>query len=149
MFTASSAAQAKPASYRGDWSADSRTTWRDDDGEPRVQINLRSNAGDSCWGFGVNLRDLVGLPSSALANVADNVQFSWTRQSGSFRFTGSFDQGRGNGTYAFTPDQAFITNMAAVGYPRLVGRGRDPVPHPQGDAWLHQRHARRRLRYRV
>lgn len=40
------AALAQPAAYRGDWSADSRQTWRGDDGEPRVQFNLRRNAGD-------------------------------------------------------------------------------------------------------
>lgn len=109
----------QPATYRGDWSADTRNTWRDDDGEPRVQLNLRSNAGDNRWGFGVKLRDLAGLPASALAGAASNLQFSWTREAGTFRFTGSFDQGRGNGTYTFTPDQAFITNMGAAGYRNL------------------------------
>ena len=111
--------QAGPAVYRGDWSADSRNTWRDDDGEPRVQFNLRSNAGDNRWGFGVRLRDLAGLPSSALSNTADNIQFTWTREAGTFRFSGSFDQGRGNGTYTFAPDQAFISNMGAAGYRNL------------------------------
>ena len=112
-------AQAQPASYRGDWSADSRNTWRDDDGEPRVQFNLRSNAGDSRWGFGVRLRDLAGLPSSALSSTADNIQFTFAREAGSFRFSGSLDQGRGNGTYTFTPDPSFITNMGAAGYRNL------------------------------
>lgn len=112
-----SAAQA--ASVSGDWTADTRSTWRDDDGEPRMQFNLRGDAGDNRWGFGVKLRDLVGLPASALASTANNIQFSWTREAGTFRFTGSFDQGRGDGTYAFTPDQAFITNMGAAGYRTL------------------------------
>ncbi|MGE0865176.1 MAG: hypothetical protein AB7P34_14870, partial [Vicinamibacterales bacterium] len=84
-----------------------------------MQINLRGNAGDNRWGFGVKLRDLVGLPASALASTANDVQFSWTREAGTFRFTGSFDQGRGNGTYAFTADQAFNTNMGAAGYRSL------------------------------
>src|SRR6187431_2832582 len=93
---------AQPATYGGDWTADTRNTWRDDDGEPRVQLNLRSNAGDNRWGFGVKLRDLAGLPTSALASAASNIQFSWTREAGTFRFSGSFDDGRGAGTYAFT-----------------------------------------------
>ncbi|MDO8677073.1 MAG: hypothetical protein Q7R30_00690 [Acidobacteriota bacterium] len=109
----------QPAAYRGDWTADSRITWRDDDGEPRVQFNLRSNAGDNRWGFGVKLRDLAGLPSSALSNTADNIQFAWTREAGVFRFSGSFDQGRGNGTYTFTPDASFISNIGAAGYRAL------------------------------
>jgi hypothetical protein len=107
------------AAYRGDWSADALNTWRGDDGEPRVQFNLRSSAGDSRWGFGVRVRDLAGLPPAALANAASDVQFSWTKEAGTFRFTGSFDQGRGHGTYTFTPDQAFVTNMASSGYKSL------------------------------
>lgn len=109
---------APSASYRGDWTADTRNTWRENDGEPRVQFNLRTTAGDSRMGFGVRLRDLAGL-SSAAANTASDVQFSWTREAGTFRFTGSFDNGRGRGTYTFTPDQTFIANMASIGYKNL------------------------------
>jgi hypothetical protein len=107
------------ASYRGEWTADTRNTWRDADGEPRVQFNLRSTAGDSRWGFGIRIHDLAGLPPAAVANVANDLQFSWTREAGTFRFNGSFDQGRGNGAYTFAPDQAFINNMAAAGYKNL------------------------------
>src|SRR5690349_8980286 len=92
---------AASAAYRGEWTADTRNTWRDNDGEPRVQFNLRTVAGDSRWGFGVRLRDLVGLPPAAVANMANDVQFTWTREAGTFRFTGSFDSGRGSGTYTF------------------------------------------------
>lgn len=85
----------------------------------RVQFNLRTSAGDSRWGFGVRLRDLAGLPSAAISNMADNVQFTWTREAGTFRFAGSFDQGRGSGTYTFAQDQAFVSNMANAGYRNL------------------------------
>src|SRR5688572_24733412 len=108
------------AAYRGEWTADTRNTWTDNDGEPRVQFNLRTVAGDSRWGFGVRLRDLVGLPSAAVANMASDVQFTWTRESGVFRFNGSFDQGRGSGTYTFTPDQTFVNNMGSAGYKNLT-----------------------------
>ncbi|HEX6217227.1 MAG TPA: hypothetical protein VFZ38_20480, partial [Vicinamibacterales bacterium] len=57
------AAQTPPAAYRGEWTADTRNTWTDNDGEPRIQFNLRTAAGDSRWGFGVRLRDLTGLPA--------------------------------------------------------------------------------------
>src|SRR4029450_3947836 len=110
---------AQSAASRGEWTADTHNTWRGDDGEPRMQFNLRTGAGDSRWGFGVRLRDLVGLPSAAFANLANDVQFTWTREAGTFRFNGSFDQGRGSGTYTFTPDQTFVNNMAAAGYKNL------------------------------
>jgi hypothetical protein len=111
-------AQGRPVN--GEWTADTRNTWRDDDGEPRVQFNLRTSAGDSRWGFGVRLRDLTGLPPAAVANVANDVQFSWTREAGTFRFSGSFDQGRGSGTYTFTQDQTFVNSMSAAGYKNLT-----------------------------
>jgi len=116
----SSAALGQSAqSYRGEWTADTRNTWRDNDGEPRAQFNLRTSAGDSRWGFGVRLRDLAGLPTAAIANIANDVQFSWTREAGTFRFSGAFDNGRGSGTYTFAPDQTFINNMASAGYKNL------------------------------
>lgn len=111
-------AQSAPA-YRAEWTADTFHTWRGDDDQPRVQFNLRAGAGDSRWGFGIRLRDLVGLPPAAVANVANDVQFSWTREPGTFRFLGSFDNGRGAGTYTFTPDQTFVTSMASAGYRNL------------------------------
>ena len=64
--TPSVALGSQSAAARGEWTADTRSTWRDDDGEPRVQFNLRTGAGDSRWGFGVRLRDLAGLPSAAI-----------------------------------------------------------------------------------
>lgn len=112
--------QSAPSVARGEWTADTYNTWRGDDGEPRIQFNLRTNDGDSRWGFGVRHRDLVGFPQSAFGNVANDIQFSWTREAGTFRFTGSFDEGRGSGTYTFTPDQSFISNMATAGYRNLA-----------------------------
>ena len=113
------AAQTSPAS-RGEWTADTLSTWRGEDGEPRIQFNLRTSAGDSRWGFGVRLRDLAGFPQSTFASAANDIQFTWTREAGTFRFSGSFDQGRGSGTYTFTQDQTFVNNMAGAGYKNLT-----------------------------
>ena len=112
------AAQTSPAT-RGEWTADTYQTWRDADGEQRVQFNLHTGGGDSRWGFGVRLRDLAGFPQAAVSGVAADVQFSWTREAGVFRFTGSFDNGRGRGSYAFEPSQSYLTNMASAGYRNL------------------------------
>ena len=120
--SAAAASQSQPTSpaSRGEWTADTYNTWRGDDGEPRVQFNLRTSAGDSRWGFGVRLRDLAGFPPAAVANLANDIQFTWTREAGTFRFNGSFEQGRGSGTYTFTQDQAFVNNMAGAGYKNLT-----------------------------
>ncbi len=90
-----------------------------DDGEVRVQMNLRTDAGDSRWGFGVRLSELTGLPPAALSSTATNLQFSWTREAGTFRFSGSFDEGRGSGTYTFTTNPAFVSGMQSAGYRTL------------------------------
>lgn len=119
LLAALTAIQVQTSSVRGDWTSDSRYTWRDDDGEPRIQFNLRSSLGDNRWGFGVRIRDLQGLPPAAVTSSVDNVQFTWPREAGTFRFNGSFDSGRGAGTYTFTADQTFITNMGQAGYKNL------------------------------
>ena len=143
--------------HRGEWSADTRNTWTDNDGQPRVQFNLRTSAGDSRWGFGVRLRELAGLPASAVSNMASDVQFSWTREAGTFRFTGTFDQGRGNGTYTFTR-----TRLSSTTWPlpateplhrrhrpaRDRRRHRGPRPRP-GAGRLRQPVARRLVRSRI
>lgn len=101
---------------QGEWTADARHTWRDRDGQPRIQVNLRSNAGDNRWGSGIPIGQLAGFPPSAVDGSAGDVQFSWTREAGTFRFTGTFDGGRGHGTYAFASDPAFVTAMGGLGY---------------------------------
>lgn len=116
--SAPSAALEQPSSS-GSWTADARSTWRDADNEPRVQFDLRTDDGDRHWGVGVRSRELANLSPAALSSTADNVQFTWTREAGAFRFTGSFDLGRGSGTYTFAPDPTFVANMAGAGYRNL------------------------------
>ena len=118
---AASGAQQAPRALSGDWTADTRQSWTGDDGQPRVQFNLRTEAGDSRWGFGIRAEDLQGLPAAALSGAASDVRFSWTREAGTFRFSGSFDDGRGAGRYTFEPSSAFLSTMGGLGYRSLTG----------------------------
>ena len=113
--------QQAPKALSGDWTADTRQSWTGDDGQPRVQFNLRTEAGDSRWGFGIRAGDLQGLPAAALSGVASDVRFTWTREAGTFRFSGSFDNGRGAGRYTFEPSSAFLSTMSGLGYRSLTG----------------------------
>ena len=106
-------------SVSGDWTADARQTWTGDDGRPRVQFNLQSEAGDSRWGFGVPAEDLQGVPPSAFGGVARDVSFTWAREAGTFHFSGSFADGKGDGRYRFTANPAYVTAMAGLGYQSL------------------------------
>ena len=90
----------RPVTARGEWTTDARHGWFSDDG-PRVQINLRSGDGSDNWGFGVPVAELEGLPAAAQSGSANDIRFTWTREAGTFRFQGSFDRGRGAGTYTF------------------------------------------------
>jgi hypothetical protein len=104
----------------GEWTADTRNVWRDDDRAPRLQLNLRTDAGSDRWGFGVRISDLQGLPDAAVAGSAANVRFTMVREAGTFTFTGSFADRRGAGRYTFTPDAAYGSAMAALGFRSLA-----------------------------
>ena len=110
--------QAEPAAVtaRGEWTADLRQSWSND-GEPHVQLSLR--AGDENWGFGLRPSELDGLPPAAQSGVASDVRFTLTREAGVFRMQGSFDRGRGNGTFTFAASPAFVTSMGTLGYRSL------------------------------
>jgi hypothetical protein len=103
---------------RGDWTADTRQGWVDD-GDRRIQLNMRTDNGSN-WGSGVRVAELDGLPAAAMSGVASDVRFSWTREAGVFRFEGSFDSGRGNGSFTFAVTPAYVTGMAALGYRNLT-----------------------------
>jgi hypothetical protein len=107
---------AASAVAEGSWTADTRSGWTDGNGERRWQFNLRDDRGDSHWGFGIRPSEIEGLPAAAIEGTAANVQFAWMREAGAFRFTGTFDRGRGSGRYAFTPSDAYGTAMQGLGY---------------------------------
>jgi hypothetical protein len=103
---------------RGAWTADTRQWWSQGS-ERRVQLNLQSAEGDNRWGSGVPVSQLEGLPPAALDGVAANVTFAWTREAGVVHFEGSFDGGRGTGTYLFEPNANYLETMGSLGYPKL------------------------------
>ena len=119
-WTGAATFQQAPRALSGDWTADTRQSWAGDDGQPRVQFNLRTEGGDSRWGFGIRAADLQGLPAAALSGVASDVRFTWTREAGTFRFSGSFDNGRGAGRYTFKPSSASLSTMSTLGYRSLT-----------------------------
>src|SRR6266540_1104722 len=108
-----------PVTARGEWSADTRQWWSDD-GERRIQLNLRAENGESRWGTGVRLSELEGWPAAAETGIANDVRFSWSREAGVFRFQGSFDRGRGNGTFTFSANPDYVTGMGSLGYRNLT-----------------------------
>ncbi len=134
MLAAGVAAQAPaPVTARGEWTTDARHGWFGDDG-PRVQINLRSSDGSDNWGFGVPVAELEGLPPAVQSGSATDIRFTWRREAGTFSFQGSFDRGRGAGTYTFSANPTFVSGMGTLGY-------RDLVSHRSRASRRRRRHA--------
>lgn len=105
----------------GTWTAEGRSNWRDDDGSPRLQINLRTGDGSDRWGFGARVSELQGLPPAARDGSAADVTFRLVREVGTVTFSGSFDDGRGAGRYAFAPNATYIAAMRELGHPDMAG----------------------------
>ncbi|MBX3281234.1 MAG: hypothetical protein KF756_02035 [Acidobacteria bacterium] len=88
----------------------------DNSGEPRLQINIkRERRGHSSSnGQSYSFSELSGLTRSQTQNGP--VSFTISREAGQAIFTGSFTDGRGSGTFTFTPDRAFFDRMQQKGF---------------------------------
>nr|MBA3270240.1 hypothetical protein [Acidobacteriota bacterium] len=115
---ATSQSDASPVTARGDWTADARN-WGSSDEGPRLQLNLRSIEGFNNWGFGVLLSELEGLPPAAHTGAVNDARFSWAKEAGMFRFQGTFDNGRGSGSFTFSANASYVSGMALLGYRSL------------------------------
>lgn len=102
----------------GTWTADTRENL-DRDGNKRdneIQLNLerKRDRGRMTNGQGYKFSDLRGL--SREQTQGGNVRFSLVREAGTFEFDGTFNGGKGSGSFVFTPDQAFVSSMKAKGF---------------------------------
>ena len=104
--------QARPA-YTGDWTLRLSDRWsRNEEG----WVSLQLERGDARrWGTSVRLADLEGL-GQAPQDFAGDARFTLKRDAGTIEFEGLFADGRGRGTYRFTPSQAYIDDMRQMGF---------------------------------
>jgi hypothetical protein len=94
-------------------------TWTAElEGDGTLQLNLQREGGRGWHGQRIPLSSLRGLPrEQALARAT--VRFELVRDAGTIVFDGTFQGGRGRGTFALTPSAAFLSDMAAHGYSGL------------------------------
>ncbi|MEZ5422080.1 MAG: hypothetical protein R2682_03170 [Pyrinomonadaceae bacterium] len=94
----------------GDFGSDSNSN------EPRLQINLRREQRGDGWSNGQSYRfeELSGLTQAQTQNGP--VSFTIQREAGRAVFSGNFTDGRGSGTFTFTPDRAFFDRMQQLGF---------------------------------
>lgn len=68
--------------------------------------------------------DLQGLDRSNTEN--GSAQFSLIREAGTIQCTGQFNNGKGSGTFIFTPDQNYINTMRSRGFDFLSSDSDEP-----------------------
>ena len=93
-------------------------TWRShttDNGE-KIQISFERSRknGRNTNSQSFAYSDLRGLDRSNAEN--GNAQFSLVREAGIIECTGFFKNGKGSGTFMFTPDQSYISAMRSRGF---------------------------------
>jgi hypothetical protein len=76
----------------------------------RTERGGMSNSGSS-----YEVSDFQGLTRDQVMG-SSNVNFSLQREAGTFQFEGSFNNGKGSGTFTLTPSQSFLGAMNSRGY---------------------------------
>lgn len=97
----------------GDWTA---SVSKD---ESKIQLHLESrrnkDGGKHQHGQSYDFSELQGL-SREQALTGGPVSFSLVREAGKIDFQGSFQNGKGSGTFRFTPNAAFVSAMKSRGF---------------------------------
>ena len=95
----------------GDWTANTKAEKPD-----KIQVNfeVRSEKGRNQHGTGFAYSDLRGLSADQTQN--GKVSFSLVREAGTIDCEGTFVNGRGSGTFRFTPNYQFAEAMKSRGF---------------------------------
>ena len=97
----------------GEWRADSK----DADGPDKIQLSFEirtEKGGRNQHGSSFAYSDLQGLTREQAQN--GKVSFSLAREAGSIQCDGTFVNGKGSGTFRFTPNYSFADAMRAKGF---------------------------------
>ena len=96
----------------GDWTAHLSSK------EGKLQLNLERRSGKSGrnqMGQSFEFSDLQGLTREQVQNGGP-VSFSLVREAGRIDMEGTFQNGRGSGTFRFTPNLGFVSAMKSRGF---------------------------------
>ncbi len=113
----------------GEWTADYRT--ERSDGTKKIQLNFsrKSGKGKNQMGSSYALSDLRGLSESQITAANTPVRFSVVREAGTIDCEGAFNNGKGKGTFTFTPNGDFFSAMRSRGFEFDQSKSRS------GDDW--------------
>ena len=102
----------------GDWRADARVERQDREDRDKIQLSFERNSakgGHNQNGSSYSYSELQGL-SQAQALNGGNVSFRIVREAGTVECTGTFANGKGAGTFQFTPNSSFVDGMRSRGF---------------------------------
>ncbi len=94
----------------GEW----RSEASENDGKLQLNFERDSNKGHNQFGSSFDYSDLQGLTRDQTKN--GKVSFRLVREAGTVECEGTFTNGKGAGTFRFTPNQSFIDGMKARGF---------------------------------
>src|SRR5262245_47458070 len=110
LFGATYRAQAQQP-LTGTWTA----SVNDSSNKIHLNLSLRSERGNHQNGQSHEYSELQGL-SSEQARAGGSVRFSLVREAGRIDCEGTFQNGKGSGTFVFTGNQAFLAAMKSRGF---------------------------------
>lgn len=96
----------------GEWTADKKKEKGD-----KIHLSFSRQSergGKNQFGSSFEFGELQGLSAAQTEN--GRVSFSLVREAGTIDCEGSFTNGRGSGTFRFTPNRSFVENMRARGF---------------------------------
>lgn len=113
----------------GQWKAELRQKNQDHDddhfqkGELQLSFTRNADNGRNQNGSHVNFEDLQGLTRQQTTNGP--VRFSLVREAGTVVCEGTFNNGKGSGTFTFNPAPGYIDAMAARGFDFRASTSKD------------------------
>ncbi|MGI8788817.1 MAG: hypothetical protein ACR2HG_13780 [Pyrinomonadaceae bacterium] len=97
----------------GDWKAEVKSEKNPD--KIYLSFERRTQRGNSNIGQTYNYADLQGL-SREQANGSGAAKFNLAREAGTIECEGNFTNGKGAGTFRFTPNMQFVSAMKSRGF---------------------------------
>jgi hypothetical protein len=108
----------------GEWKADTRSEKTENVNKIHLSFKRETQWGKNQNGSSFSYDELRGLTRQQ-AEAGGNVRFSLVREAGTVECEGSFSNGKGSGTFTFTPDRSFIDAMRSRGFDFEKSSGRD------------------------
>jgi predicted metallopeptidase len=99
----------------GTWKSDNYSDKKDrEDGKIHLSFERRTDNGRNQHGSSISYADLQGLTREQTQN--GKVSFRLVREAGTVECEGTFANGKGSGTFRFTPDSGYLSAMKSRGF---------------------------------